>query len=418
MNVLMAPAHYMLDAVSGGSEYAWSYHLIESMSKIQDIQLFVLTGIVKIPTPLPPNVTIISLDRGHVLSRSLAYQLAFTWRYYRAARRILRQHHIDVIHHVLPFGYGHTFNLLAVLGQTERKPLIIGPLQSPHDIAWQSSEEKLYSQDIRESVATKVLNVVMWRGLRLSQSLLNRLSRRTLRHASRLVYVNEHARSLYAQQAPNVPGLVIPPGITVSSSHSLAVRKEQDLTSCSNTPLSILFVGWLIRRKGVDILIRAVQRLVGEGLNIRLVIVGDGPQRQALGALVSQQDLQQSVTFAGRVSNADINPYYAEADVFVSMSYSESFGQALLEAMRAGLPVVSAANVGSREIVTDGVDGFLVSPGNVDSLVERLRTLASDPNMRAELGRQARATVEQRYDWDKIAARYVELYREALRYRD
>lgn len=400
----------MLDAVSGSSEYGWAYHIVEELASHADIRLFVLTGVSKGEQVFPPNVTVVRLDAHPTLNLTFAYRLAFVARYYAAARHLLRRERIDLIHHVLPFGYGFTFNLLPILGHTRTIPFVVGPLQAPHTVA--SSEEKLYSQgDVRQyrGVADYLQDKVGPRLQHWSRSVLNVMSATTLRRSDYLIAVNEQARQLYSAVAPDVPSIVIPPGITMRA-FTEVTRAHQRMEGGPE----ILYVGWLIRRKGVELIIAAVSELIERFPSLRLRLVGDGPQRQALERLVAQHGLTEHVVFEGVVPSTKVIDYYARADLFVSMSYSESFGQSLIEAMATGLPVISALNVGSREIVEDSVTGFLVEAGDTAGLVARLRLLLDHPERRHLMGDQARRVAQQRYDWQAIGQQYLDVYYEAL----
>lgn len=399
----------MLDGVSGGSEYGWAYHIVDALSAHPDVKLYVLTGIVKSEKSFSSNVTLIRLDHGTILNLTPGYTLAFIARYYAAACRVLRQHHIDVIHHILPFGYGKTFNPLPLFGQTRSTPFIVGPLQSPHTV--DAPEERIYSQgDTRQyrGISHYIQEKAGRRLINSGAPILNRLSSRTLQRSDYLIAVNDQARQLYAASAPHTPSIIIPPGVDLARFADIRTMERPD------SDVEILYVGWLIRRKGIDIIIDALSQLVPEFPFLRLRIVGDGPQRQALEALVQRRDLSKHVIFEGTIANAAIADYYARASLFVSMSYSESFGQSLVEAMLAGLPVVSAENIGSREIIEESKTGFLVQAGDTKGLVVRLKALIINPQLRSEIGTRARRSAERRYDWNLIGQQYLDVYRQAL----
>jgi glycosyltransferase involved in cell wall biosynthesis len=121
--------------------------------------------------------------------------------------------------------------------------------------------------------------------------------------------------------------------------------------------------------------------------------------------------VQDTVIFQGFVPNAELRALYHAADVYVSMSYSESFGQTLVEAMAAGLCVVAAENVGACGIIHDGQTGFLVRPGQVADLVNALRGVCDDPIVRATIGRNAQRVAKECFDWPVIATQYMALYK-------
>jgi colanic acid/amylovoran biosynthesis glycosyltransferase len=173
---------------------------------------------------------------------------------------------------------------------------------------------------------------------------------------------------------------------------------------------SILSVGRLVAVKGYGVLVEAVASLVAADLDARLTLVGDGPQRGALEAFVSQRGLSDRVRFAGRVGQDEIGAYYRAADVFCLPSFAEGVPVVLMEAMASGLPVVSTRVNGIPELVEDGVSGLLVAPGRSDLLAAALRELAEDPAHRAELGQAGRARVAEAFEVDACAAQLAGLF--------
>lgn len=163
----------------------------------------------------------------------------------------------------------------------------------------------------------------------------------------------------------------------------------------------------LVKRKGYDTLLAALPSV---DASVRLEIVGDGPERTALETLA--RGLPHPVVFAGAVSAAERDLRLVSADAFVLTSLHEAFGLVILEAMRAGLPVISTDCGGPRDLVRDGETGFLVPVGDEITLAERISRLAKDPALRSRMGaagKQAAADLTPA----KIAARYEEIYERA-----
>jgi glycosyltransferase involved in cell wall biosynthesis len=131
----------------------------------------------------------------------------------------------------------------------------------------------------------------------------------------------------------------------------------------------VLTLGQLKEEKNQGLLIRAFARLPRE-LNARLMIVGSGSLRSSLEDLAKAEGVSDRVTFAGYAN--DPWPYYGSADLFVLPSREESFGNVLVEAMHAGLPIVSTANTGAREILGDGTFGRLVPVGDDEALASAM----------------------------------------------
>ena len=172
-----------------------------------------------------------------------------------------------------------------------------------------------------------------------------------------------------------------------------------------------LFVGQLTRRKGVEYLIRAVNRL---SKNIQCIITGEGPERACLIKSVNELDLSSKIVFTGAVPFNRLKSLYAHAGFFVLPSISEGLPLTILEAMASGCPVIASRVSGVIDLVEDGHNGFLVEPRDVITLSDRIEVLAGDPKLRMSLGERARETVEKKYSWDSIAERVTAVYKEAM----
>jgi glycosyltransferase involved in cell wall biosynthesis len=144
----------------------------------------------------------------------------------------------------------------------------------------------------------------------------------------------------------------------------------------------------------------------------RLLLVGDGPERTALQVLAGELDLGQSVTFCG--VQPDVLPYLHAADLFVLPSVSEGLSNALLEAMASGLPCIVSDIGGNVDLIADGENGLLFESGNINQLTDMLLRLLRNDIGRREFGRRARETIEADYSMDRVAKKYVELYRHLL----
>jgi glycosyltransferase involved in cell wall biosynthesis len=184
----------------------------------------------------------------------------------------------------------------------------------------------------------------------------------------------------------------------------------------------VLFVGRFTPHKGVDRLIRALP----EGAKLTLVGSAghdmhkpESEYPQYLSELVAGR----SIRFATNVSDLELPVLYRSARVFVLPSVhetcygrrieiSELLGLSVLEAMASGTPVICSRVGGVPEIVADGVTGFLVEPGNVDELRERINMLLTDNALAGRMGRAARESVLERFTWDKCAERCLESYAE------
>lgn len=167
----------------------------------------------------------------------------------------------------------------------------------------------------------------------------------------------------------------------------------------------IVFVGRLVKSKGVDFLIRAFSKLKKN--NWKLIIVGDGPQKKSLESLVLNLNMNHKIIFKG--NQKEVSSYYKRARIFAFPSLTEGFPNALLEAMSYGLACVSFDCVsGPSEIIQDGINGFLVENGNELALVEKLNLLIENEVLRNKISQEA-IYVRKKYNIETIGKKYINI---------
>src|SRR6185503_6054326 len=173
----------------------------------------------------------------------------------------------------------------------------------------------------------------------------------------------------------------------------------------------LLFVGRLDARKGFPIAIAAFERLAAGRDDLRLVVVGDGPERAAVDALPTM--LRARVTMLGAVPNTDLPPIHAACDLYLGPSTGgESFGIVVVEAMAAGLPVVVSDTPGYDEVVHDGEDGLLVPPSDPVALAAAAGRLLDDPDQAEKIAAAGRARAAD-FAWPAVLDRIEGAYRDA-----
>jgi phosphatidylinositol alpha-mannosyltransferase len=174
----------------------------------------------------------------------------------------------------------------------------------------------------------------------------------------------------------------------------------------------VLWVNRLDRQKGFGVAVRAFARLAADLDDVRLVVAGDGRDRDAVG-LLSVRD-RGRVVMLGTVPNRDLPPYHAAADVFVAPALDqESFGIVLVEAMAAGVPVVASDIPGYREVVRDGIDGLLVPRGDPNALAIAIRRVLEDSDLATGLSRAGRERAGE-FSWEVVAPRIESVYRRVV----
>lgn len=195
-------------------------------------------------------------------------------------------------------------------------------------------------------------------------------------------------RSLVGAGFPEDKIAVVPYGVDAGPERSPVPRG-------AGHPLRLLCLGQIVQRKGLSYLLEAMQRL--KGRPVELVLIGRGLKDQAL--LDAYPDVNLRVLYDA--PRAEVEKELRAADVFVFPSIAEAFGLAILEAMAAGLPVITTVNTAGPDIITDGREGFIGPIRDVDFIVRKIEWFLEDPRRAVEMGRAARQTAEH-FTWQRF----------------
>lgn len=233
---------------------------------------------------------------------------------------------------------------------------------------------------------------------------------RLMRRASRIIVTSNRYLDSSSELAPfRDKCRVIPLGIDIQRPPYAAPATVRGLRQQFGDRL-LLAVGRLVPYKGFDILIRSMKHIEGQ-----LILIGAGPQSNALASLVASEGVQGKVCMLGRVE--DLGPYFAAASVFVlpSINRAEAFGIVQLEAMAAGLPVVNTdIDSGAPEISLDGITGLTVPPSDPVSLARAVSTLLDDRVLQLKMGDAGRKRVREEFSVEQMSARTMHIYDEIL----
>jgi len=237
---------------------------------------------------------------------------------------------------------------------------------------------------------TPMLVGQMWRGLRLppclptlttihatlpqlaGKGLIDRYIRRSARYflsqSDGVVVPSSAPLPMLDRLIPDITASILPPAVDLTQWRAAAQPRE-------NGPLSVVFLGRLEPRKGVDLLLKAWPSVSASLPDATLTIAGDGALRDRVQAAAGR-----NLIYAGRPGDAAARALLGGADIFVAPApYGESYGLVLAEAMSAGAVPLAAANAGYASVLGADAPDLLVEPGNVDALAQGLIALASDP---------------------------------------
>jgi glycosyltransferase involved in cell wall biosynthesis len=286
----------------------------------------------------------------------------------RVTRRLVRQHQYDLVHAHFIFPDG----LLAwLLRRSAGLPYVITahgsdvPGYNPHR-------------------------------LKTAHQVLASLWRRVVHGAERVVCPSRALQTLALAQSADAALTVIPNGIDVDRFRTNQERRKR-----------ILVVARMVERKGIQYLLQAVD---GRFLDYEVHLVGEGPYRSALEA--QAKTTRATVKFWGWMDNRSpaLKELFETASIFVLPSEAENFPIALLEAMAAGLAIITTKRTGCAEVVAD--TGLLVEAKNSAAIRQALETLTAEPARLRALGQAARRRLEENFTWTAVARRYEAFYGE------
>jgi glycosyltransferase involved in cell wall biosynthesis len=246
------------------------------------------------------------------------------------------------------------------------------------------------------------------------------LERFLARRSTALIAVSPQVRDdlVALHVAPAQKFTVVRLGIELDERVAIDEEMRAEARRVMGIPPERFAVGWVGRMTGVkrtDDVVRAFAALRARGVDACLCIVGDGPDRDQVERRAHELGVIRDCLFLGY--QEDVARFFAVFDAFVLSSVNEGTPVVAIEALAAARPVVATRVGGVPDVVTDGVDGFLVEPGDVEALAERLERLATDPELRRTMGEAGRARVLPRYAVSRLIDDIDRLYRSLLEAR-
>ncbi len=244
---------------------------------------------------------------------------------------------------------------------------------------------------------------------------LRPLLRAIVRASDAVTAISSYTAERLKQVAPDADPAVIPFGAAVDAPTALL----RDRLRSPSGVFELLFVGRLVERKGVHVLLQALAQLRSSHA-VCLRIVGDGPERVALESRVAALGVEDQVTFEGVIPREQLEEHFASCDGVVlpavtdAKGDTEGLGVVLIEAMSYGRPVIASAVGGIIDIVKHEETGLLVPPGDPAALAAAIGRYASDPTFAHAVAACGREYVAREFSWDTIVDRLSERYNELV----
>jgi len=229
-----------------------------------------------------------------------------------------------------------------------------------------------------------------------------------------LLAVSQSTKEIFCQsfQLPNDKVKIVPPGVDLSKfSCNERIQCRKDIRKglgMSESDIVILFVGMNFEIKGLPQLMTAISKTLDKNLghSLKLIVVGKG-DFQRYKFLASQLNIQDHINFTGIIAQ-DIEKVYLASDIFSMLSEFDTFGMTVLEAMASGMPVIVSRNVGAKDIVTHGMNGYIVDADDTDSISSHIIELLNH-DFRNTLAKAASETA-QKYTWDRTTEQIQTIY--------
>jgi glycosyltransferase involved in cell wall biosynthesis len=233
------------------------------------------------------------------------------------------------------------------------------------------------------------------------------LLRSTFVNAEKIVVLtNEMKKDL--QKISDKEIIVIPNGINLEQFIVLSKPNRE-----TNSTKIVIFVGRILAIKGLEYLIEAMKIIREYDENICLILIGDGKDRQKLEDIVKNLKLEKTVIFKGAIQNIEIPKYLFQANIFVLPSLSEGFPNVILEAMAAGLPIVSTNVDGLSELIKNEENGYLVDPKNPDQLAQKILKILKNKELQNTMSHNNLIKAKE-YSWDNVVDNLEKLYSNIL----
>jgi len=301
--------------------------------------------------------------------------------------------HIDVVHQT------YDYNNIAISKETIKVP-IIATIHHPF-----TSERKFFKNN---------KNIISYWSYLITRRIyfLEKKQECLCNEVDKIIAVSNYtARSIIEEyDIPKDKIEVIPNGVDINKFNPQISRVEFRKKWNISGPI-ILYVGRLDYNKGIEYLIKSFSKVVKYIPNAKLVLIGDGPQKNYINKMIDDLNLKKSIKQIIWVNDVDLPKIYASSDVVVLPSLMEGFGIVLLEAMACGIPCIATKAGGVEDVIDNGKTGFIVPPADVDVLYHAIYDLLTDEDLMQRFGVNSRKRVEENFTLQKISNQTLSIYK-------
>jgi L-malate glycosyltransferase len=377
--------NYEYPPLGGGAAHASAY-LLEEFSKIPDLEVDFITSSCDREFHLEKmgeNVRLHKLPVGKN-SQNLHFQsqkdlLVYAWKAYCYSRKLIKNNKYDLTHSFFTVPCGFVSLILKL------------QYGMPYIISLRGSDVPGYSD--RFSLVYKFLTPLItfiWK------------------KSGAVIPNSQGLKELALKSRPEQEMAIIYNGIDIDRFKPGSEIKNHDkfIITLGGTRVT--------HRKGIGYLIEAVSQLSQKYPQIIMKVIGEGDEKEKLTKLVSELGLSERIHFLGKVDeHGKMVPFYQEASVFVLPSLNEGMSNAMLEALAAGLPILATDTGGTRELVQDGENGFILKMKDSADIAQKLEKLINNPELCKRMGENSREKALE-MSWETVAEKYYKLYEKIL----
>ena len=381
LNMRILFFNYEYPPLGGGAGNA-SFYLLKEYAKNLEVKVDFITSSIdekQHVLNLGENVTIYRLPIGKN-AKNIHYQsskelLRYTWVAYRFAKKLAKENKYDLTHSFFTVPCG-------IISFFLKKKFKI-----PYIISLRGSDVPGYSERFTflYKFITPIIKII-WKD------------------AYFVVANSQGLCDLALKSAPQKEIGVIYNGIDINEFFPDYAKKDKN-------KFTVICVSRVTPRKGIRFLVQAVEKLSKKYDNLRLIVVGDGNERDSLENLVQEVGLKEKIAFTGPIPHENVGEYYNKSDIFALPSFNEGMSNTMLEALACGLPLIATNTGGAEELVKDGVNGFIVKMSDAEDLAEKIEKFLINKELEEKMGKESRLLAEK-MSWSAVAKKYADLYAE------
>lgn len=390
MKILFAPADFTFSD-KAGSKPSWCYNYIKALLKRGVEIVLICENEDQSCKIIDKNFTVISKSntfnsKPNIIKAGL-FQL---WLTIKAPAIIKQYGPFDSIHHFGNFGNRTSFNLPLIFGLFKNIPFIFGPL-----------EEEVKTKDknwgwisITEKFVLEILYALLFKNL----------VRLTLQKSTKVICQGPTAKAFYSRIS-KANYTIINPGI-------LELNKKT--TKSKRKHIEIITIGSTNKLKRIDLIINVFERIKQIEKEAKLKIIGSGPEDHNLKTLIKQKNLEKSVSLLGQLKPDQVKNELINSDLYINASVYESFGQAMLEAMASGLPIIASETPGSKILIDDSINGYIIKNDSheIENFTVRILEILKSKRKLDLMSKKSTYRTKKLFLWDKLVDKYLKIYKD------